>query len=165
MSILAAPAERERRIYWLVSCVSPFYCGHEKVSHQGNDKYDPLPFHQEEKVEFIKDLPFSAPPSNCLGLPVTNCNVTWRAALQNTQAQYSSNIKSKYKFGYKYDLGSNLRAPNLIFFSGQHAPKSPRVCVSYTRQMQCIVGKREQVVWSIYVVQAVKSKPFLLKSS
>ena len=130
MSILAAPAERERRIYWLVSCVSPFYCGHEKVSHQGNDKYDPLPFHQEEKVEFIKDLPFSAPPSNCLGLPVTNCNLTWRAALQNTQAQYSSNIKSKYKFGYKYDLGSNLRAPNLIFFFWAACPQIPQsVCV------------------------------------
>ena len=58
-----------------------------------------------------KDLPFSVPPSNCLGLPVTNCSVTWQAALQNTRAQYSSDIESKYKFGHKYDLGSNLRAP------------------------------------------------------
>ena len=113
--------------------------------------------HQGHVPPLSKDLPFSVPPSNCLGLPVTNCNVTWRNSKTlrpGILATSSPNI----------NLGTSMTleaiSEHLItFFSGEHAPKSPRVCVSYTRQMQCIVGEREQVVWSIYVAQAVKSKP------
>ena len=37
-------------------------------------------------------------------------------------AQYSSGIKSKYKFEYKYGLRSDLRAPNFNNFSWGSMP-------------------------------------------
>ena len=50
---------------------------------------------------------------------------------KNTWAQYSSGIKSKYKFEYKYRLRSNFRAPNF----GGACPQTPlimRFQFSYT---------------------------------
>ena len=52
---------------------------------------------------------------------------------KNTRARYSSSIKSKYKFEYKYGLRSDLRAPNLKNLSGGACPQPPQTVRAYTR--------------------------------
>ena len=63
-------------------------------------------------------------------LPVTNCHVAWWAALQKHSAQYSTGIKSKYEFEYKYGFMSNLRTSN--------CPQNPLGCAClHTHHHQC----------------------------
>ena len=52
MSILAAPAERECRIYWLVSLCLHLFVGMKRYPIRAMTN-DSLSFHQKEKVEFI----------------------------------------------------------------------------------------------------------------
>ena len=62
---------------------------------------------------------------------------------KNTWARYSSGIKSKYKFEYKYGLRSDLRAPNFEknFLGGgggeDMSPDLPSAACLHTHHHRC----------------------------